>query len=112
MKNIIILVVIVVLIVMGFKFFNKDSSSNIPKNASQGFIQVNNSLNEYEKIIETYENNGGIKTPQDMMKFSSEIQTKFPTYSSSDMSPSEANIISDRLKKLQSRQMTLINNSR
>jgi hypothetical protein len=113
MKKIVLIAVIIIIAIGGYKLMGKNSkTSEVPENASAGFLTIDQSLNEYEKIIEFYEGQGGLKTPQDMMRFSSEIQTKFPTYNPSEMTQKEAQIIGDRLSKLRDRQMKLLNASR
>ncbi len=109
-----IFLVIIIILVGGYFFLSgdKQKQSKMPKNPSAGFVTLNNSMNEYEKLIKTYEDKGGLKTPQDMLQFSAEIQTKIPTYNASELTQEEAKIIGDRLNSLRERQMKLINYSR
>jgi hypothetical protein len=110
MKKISTIILIILIVVGGYWFLNKNPK--MPKNPSTGFLTLNNSLNEYEKILNFYEKKGGLKTSEDMLQFSTAIQTKFPNMSSAQLTKEEYKIINEKFSDLKIRQTKLLNSTK
>lgn len=108
-KKIIIVLAVFLLALFGYFWSGKKMSlKSAPLGKSSSFQIANKTLDQYEQIIKSYENRGGIKSKQEILNFSLEIQNNIFPYNTSELKPEELTFLEKRLKELRVRQTKLL----